>query len=159
MKNPEEIPEGRWRSVFVLDGEEIGTDWQEIGMVNRRISARVCGLRFLKKSKSRSKITSRKRIKSKSQMKSRKERWRLVLLLLLIRLLILFLILVLLLLFFCAELGVGDVALHQMFKSRQASAYPGAGSPYSLAVTRARAASSRHRKAGRIVANSSDTVR
>ena len=41
----------------------------------------------------------------------------------------------------------------------RASATPGAGWPYSLAVTRARAARCRQRKAGRVAANSSVTVR
>ena len=37
-------------------------------------------------------------------------------------------------------------------------AMPGAGRPHSLAVTRARATSCRHRNAGRVAANSSRTV-
>ena len=46
-----------------------------------------------------------------------------------------------------------------IFSSSRASATPGAGRPYSLAVTRARATSCRQRKAGRVEANSSRTVR
>jgi len=45
------------------------------------------------------------------------------------------------------------------FSSALASATPGAGRPYSLAVTRASAQSWRQRKAGRVVANSSVVVR
>ena len=47
----------------------------------------------------------------------------------------------------------------RLLSSRRASATPGAGWPYSLAVTRARAARCRQRKAGRVAANSSVTVR
>ena len=45
------------------------------------------------------------------------------------------------------------------FNNSRASWQPAAGRPYSLAVTRARAASCRQRKAGRVAANSSLTVR
>ena len=55
--------------------------------------------------------------------------------------------------------GTGPFVGSQRASSRRASATPGAGWPYSLAVTRARAASCRQRKAGRVEANSSETVR
>ena len=45
------------------------------------------------------------------------------------------------------------------FKSERASAIPAAGRPNSLAVTRASATRWRQRKAERVVANSSETVR
>ena len=48
------------------------------------------------------------------------------------------------------------VAAIYTFSRRHASAYPGAGEPYSLAVTRARDTRCRQRKAGRVAANSSD---
>ena len=49
--------------------------------------------------------------------------------------------------------------VNQTLINSHASAYPGAGKPCSLAVTRASAARCRQRKAGRVVANSSVTVR
>ena len=45
------------------------------------------------------------------------------------------------------------------FNNSRASSQPAAGRPYSLAVTRARAVNCRQRKAGRVAANSSLTVR
>lgn len=45
------------------------------------------------------------------------------------------------------------------FKSFRESSYPGAGRPYSLAVTRASATTWRQRNVGRVAANSSLAVR
>ena len=52
----------------------------------------------------------------------------------------------------------GSYPIYNLNNSRD-SAYPGADRPHSLAVTRASAASCLQRKASRVVANSSTTVR
>ena len=55
--------------------------------------------------------------------------------------------------------NLNEISPRQTFSRRQASPKPGAGRPYSLAVTRASATSWRQRNAGRVVWNSSLTVR